>query len=125
MSQEGERPGGSTSSVVLYCKLYVQPLQPCPAGNIRGRQAEFFVGGSAELADLAYLTTPSGFNGKILNKYGFKTEGIGAIKVRIRACDRTHGRTDARTDGRGSSRPSGRFPFSGCERLPQAVSCPA
>ncbi|EFJ41998.1 hypothetical protein VOLCADRAFT_119536 [Volvox carteri f. nagariensis] len=54
-----------------------------PLGTIRDRQAEFFVGGSPELADLAYLTTPTGFNGKILNKYGFKTETIGAIKVRL------------------------------------------
>ena len=46
------------------------------------------MGGSAELNDLAYLTTPSGFNGRILNKYGFKTESVGALKVRARAFGR-------------------------------------
>ncbi|PNW74559.1 hypothetical protein CHLRE_12g495350v5 [Chlamydomonas reinhardtii] len=54
-----------------------------PLGTIRDKRNEFFVGGSAELNDLAYLTTPSGFNGRILNKYGFKTESVGALKVRL------------------------------------------
>ncbi|GFR46371.1 hypothetical protein Agub_g7952, partial [Astrephomene gubernaculifera] len=54
-----------------------------PLGTIREGLAQFFIGGSPELADLAYLTTPAGFNGRILNKYGFKTESGGAIKVRL------------------------------------------
>ncbi|KXZ49797.1 hypothetical protein GPECTOR_19g248 [Gonium pectorale] len=73
LSLEGRVPGCGTHVVRTWK----------PMGTIRDRQAEFFVGGSSELADLAYLTTPSGFNGRILNKYGFKTETIGAVKIRL------------------------------------------
>ncbi|GIL65137.1 hypothetical protein Vafri_18949, partial [Volvox africanus] len=73
LSLDGRVPGSGTYIIRTWK----------PLGTIRDRQAEFFTGGSPELADLAYVTTPSGFNGKILNKFGFKTETIGAIKVRL------------------------------------------
>lgn len=49
-----------------------------------GTQAEWFVGGSAELADLRYLTAPpeAGAKPRLLNKYGFRTETGGTVKVR-------------------------------------------
>lgn len=49
---------------------------------MRDAHQAFFVGGSLELEDLDYLTTPTGFEGKLLSKYGFKTQTAGTIKVR-------------------------------------------
>lgn len=54
-----------------------------PMASMRGRQQEYFIGGSAELEDLTYLTKPGGAGGsnRLLNKYGFRTETAGSIKV--------------------------------------------
>ncbi|MEW5298780.1 MAG: hypothetical protein WDW36_001863 [Sanguina aurantia] len=54
-----------------------------PLGTVRDAHQAFFVGGSPELEDLEYLTTPTGFDGKLLSKYGFKTQTAGTIKVRF------------------------------------------
>ncbi len=76
----GGRPASSLQRRALPAHSPARP--PCRAsGSIRSRQAEHWVGGSRELADLAYLATPSGFSGSLLNKYGLKTECQGAVKV--------------------------------------------
>lgn len=65
------------------CKFCGQEcaLALLPAGTVRDAHQAFFVGGSPELEDLEYLTTPAGFDGKLLSKYGFKTQTAGTIKV--------------------------------------------
>eukprot|EP00775_Hariotina_reticulata_P010980 gene10980-11135_t len=54
-----------------------------PLGTRRDQQAAFFIGGSEELADLSYVALPQGHKGRVLNKYGYKTETSGSVKVRI------------------------------------------
>lgn len=80
---------------------------PCPPfpppGNARDKLQEFFIGGSKELEDPAYLLGPSGAEaaggagagsgiaagmqggGRVVNKYGFKTESTGVVKLRWNA----------------------------------------
>ena len=74
-----------------------------PQGNARDKLQEFFIGGSKELEDPAYLLGPSGAEaaggagagsgiaagmqggGRVVNKYGFKTESTGVVKLRWNA----------------------------------------
>eukprot|EP00959_Pyramimonas_sp_CCMP1952_P309564 6478587-Pyramimonas_sp.AAC.1 len=53
-----------------------------PTGTVKDRMHTFFVGGAPELADITYMNTPAGFNGKALNKYGFSTDVSGEVKIR-------------------------------------------
>jgi Meckel syndrome type 1 protein len=55
----------------------------CPAGTRRDQQQSFFIGGSEELADMSYAAVPKGHKGRALNKYGYKTETAGTVKVGI------------------------------------------
>ncbi|KAG1660692.1 hypothetical protein FOA52_015903 [Chlamydomonas sp. UWO 241] len=56
-----------------------------PAGSMSDKLQEFFVGGSRELEDLAYAMAPHGSDARVINKYGFKTETTGVVKVRLHA----------------------------------------
>ena len=51
------------------------------SGTRRDQQRAFFIGGSPELEDMVEVIQPKGFSGKALNKYGFKTEASGLVKV--------------------------------------------
>jgi hypothetical protein len=50
-------------------------------GTRRDQQRAYFIGGSPELEDMIEMVQPNGFTGKALNKYGFKTEASGRVKV--------------------------------------------
>ncbi len=43
----------------------------------------FFIGGSPELEDISYVSIPSGHEGSILSRMGFRTTSTGSIKVRL------------------------------------------
>jgi hypothetical protein len=51
------------------------------AGTRRDQQQAFFIGGSEELADMSYAAVPKGHKGRVLNKYGYKTQTAGTVKV--------------------------------------------
>ena len=53
----------------------------CPAGSRRDQQQAYFIGGSEELQDVTYMAVPSGHKGSVLNKYGYKTQTSGNVKV--------------------------------------------
>lgn len=55
-----------------------------PAGSRRDQQQAYFIGGSEELQDLTYVAVPQGHTGKVLNKYGYKTQTSGNVKVGAR-----------------------------------------
>lgn len=55
-----------------------------PAGSRRDQQQAYFIGGSEELQDLTYVAVPQGHTGKVLNKYGYKTQTSGNVKVGTR-----------------------------------------
>ncbi|GAX84925.1 hypothetical protein CEUSTIGMA_g12346.t1 [Chlamydomonas eustigma] len=57
-----------------------------PQSTQRDKLQEFFIGGSKEVDDWSYMLQPFGSatpQSKVLNKYGFKTETTGVIKVRL------------------------------------------
>jgi hypothetical protein len=55
------------------------------AGSRRDQQQAFFIGGSEELQDMSYVAVPRGHKGPVLNKYGYKTQVSGNVKVRAAA----------------------------------------
>lgn len=55
-----------------------------PLGTRRDQQRAFFIGGSEELSQMAAAGAPPGHNGRLLNKYGYKTQTSGNIKVCVR-----------------------------------------
>ncbi|KAF8069461.1 MKS1 [Scenedesmus sp. PABB004] len=71
LSLDGRCPGSGTH--------YVDTWKPL--GTRRDQQAAFFIGGSEELADMAYVGVPPGHAGGPLNKYGFKTQTSGSVRV--------------------------------------------
>ncbi|XP_039271324.2 tectonic-like complex member MKS1 [Styela clava] len=59
-----------------------------PTGNagqesVTNELRRFFIGSSPELEDATYIAVPSNFEGKILNKYGVRTESTGSVTIRI------------------------------------------
>jgi hypothetical protein len=52
-----------------------------PAGSRRDQQQAYFIGGSEELQDMTYMAVPGGHKGSVLNKYGYKTQTSGNVKV--------------------------------------------
>lgn len=56
-----------------------RPIDNNPASELR----RFFIGGSLELEDVAYVSTPSTFQGKYLSKLGMRTTSCGEITVRM------------------------------------------
>uniref|UniRef100_A0A383VLW8 Ig-like domain-containing protein n=1 Tax=Tetradesmus obliquus TaxID=3088 RepID=A0A383VLW8_TETOB len=63
------------------CTHYVDTWKPL--GTRRDQQQAFFTGGSEELADMSYAAVPKGHKGRVLNKYGYKTQTAGTVKVRV------------------------------------------
>lgn len=59
------------------------------AGSRRDQQQAFFIGGSQELQDMSYVAVPKGHQGRVLNKYGYKTQTSGNMKV-----SKLHGAAD-------------------------------
>jgi hypothetical protein len=55
------------------------------AGSRRDQQQAFFIGGSEELQDLTYMAVPRDHKGPVLNKYGYKTQASGNVKVGMAA----------------------------------------
>jgi hypothetical protein len=53
----------------------------CATGRRRDQQQAFFIGGSEELQDLTYMAVPRDHKGPVLNKYGYKTQASGNVKV--------------------------------------------
>eukprot|EP00698_Gefionella_okellyi_P009905 TRINITY_DN2544_c0_g1_i1.p1 TRINITY_DN2544_c0_g1~~TRINITY_DN2544_c0_g1_i1.p1 ORF type:complete len:423 (+),score=78.91 TRINITY_DN2544_c0_g1_i1:385-1653(+) len=51
-------------------------------GSIRQEMASFLIGGSPQIADLAYTAVPSGSQG-VVNKYGFVSRSSGNLTVRF------------------------------------------
>lgn len=61
---------------------YRSPACNVLAGSRRDQQQAYFIGGSEELQDMTYMAVPSGHKGSVLNKYGYKTQTSGNVKVR-------------------------------------------
>lgn len=57
----------------------------CCAGSRRDQQQAFFIGGSPELQDVSYVAVPKDHKGTVLNKYGYKTQSSGNVKVGLPA----------------------------------------
>jgi hypothetical protein len=55
------------------------------AGSRRDQQQAYFTGGSQELQDMSYMAVPKDHKGTLLNKYGYKTQTSGNVKVREHA----------------------------------------
>ena len=80
---------------------YVQAWRPMPTPS--QRTEEYYVGGSLELEDMRSQGVPTDFVGSSLNKFGFRTETTGSIKIRSHVVvqQRQTKREKARlTDGR-------------------------
>lgn len=54
-----------------------------PSGSLRDKMARFFVGGSAEIADISYIAKPRDFEGVHLSKYGFCTQSSGSVAITL------------------------------------------
>ena len=55
-----------------------------PTGSTQYEEMRrFFIGGSSELEDLTYVSTPSAFDGKQLSKFGFRTLATGDVSVKL------------------------------------------
>ncbi|CAM9953363.1 unnamed protein product [Scytosiphon promiscuus] len=64
-----------------------------PVCSLRTHLQDFFVGGAHRLHDPRYASKPGGFTGTFLNRFGFRTETSGTLRVRLqlaeqgRVCD--------------------------------------
>lgn len=70
--------GGNCPGTAVH---YVQTWRPL--WSFLDHQRAFFLGGTPELEDISYPYVPAGFQGTILNKYGFQSETSGVVKVRL------------------------------------------
>ena len=43
----------------------------------------FFIGGSPELEDPSYVSVPTTHDGKVLSRFGMKTETTGSVTVKL------------------------------------------
>jgi hypothetical protein len=80
-------------------------------GTRRDQQRAFFVGGSEELQELASCAAPKDHQSRVLNKYGFKTQTGGNLKVCVVRADLVFG------GGRSGRWPQRRTLTVGCRML--------
>ncbi|XP_075417656.1 tectonic-like complex member MKS1 isoform X1 [Tenrec ecaudatus] len=62
--------------------LTVSTWRPIELGT-RAEMRRFFLGGSLELEDLAYVRIPGTFQGERLSRFGFRTETTGSVTFRL------------------------------------------
>lgn len=72
--------------LVLFCKgthvLEIQTWRPV-GRSIFDDLRRFFIGGSPELEDPTYVAVPTTHDGKILSRFGFRTETTGSVTVKL------------------------------------------
>ncbi|XP_063714476.1 tectonic-like complex member MKS1 [Symsagittifera roscoffensis] len=57
--------------------------RPLGNGSLSSELRRFFVGGSPELEDIAFVSKPTSQDGVVLSKYGMMTEATGSVKLRF------------------------------------------
>ncbi|XP_064620894.1 tectonic-like complex member MKS1 [Lineus longissimus] len=66
-----------------------------PVGNsVIPELRRFFIGGSPELEDPTYASTPTGHNDTLMSKYGFKTESTGEVTIRMHSIQQSRANVD-------------------------------
>uniref|UniRef100_A0A8C4N655 Uncharacterized protein n=1 Tax=Eptatretus burgeri TaxID=7764 RepID=A0A8C4N655_EPTBU len=98
-----------------------QAWRPLQAENLVSSLRRFFIGGSPVLEDVSYVGIPSTFQGERLSRYGFRTETVGTVNLKLHCIHQSRSLLEARHQRRSVRTAITGLPRESRERSIQSV----
>uniref|UniRef100_UPI00358ED7DF tectonic-like complex member MKS1 isoform X2 n=1 Tax=Myxine glutinosa TaxID=7769 RepID=UPI00358ED7DF len=77
-------------------EMSCQAWRPLQAEKLVSSLRRFFIGGSPVLEDVSYVGIPSTFQGERLSRYGFRTEAVGSVNLKLHCVHQSRSLLEAR-----------------------------